>query len=375
MNLRSEIAARAADSLERAASTLAQYPATVGFDGFVDEIISLVDKRYDFEHFDAITRIDQFAEKVHAAAGRSSNFEMVVKQIKLGGNGPIMANALAAIGLPVTYLGNVGYPEIHPVFQELATRAKVHSIAEPGHTDALEFEDGKLMMGKVTPVLELTWENMKSRIGLEPLIEAFEKATLFASVNWTMIPFMNGIWDGIVKDVMPKVTKRPRTLFVDLADPEKRTDEDKKELLHKLVGFESDFQVILGLNLKESVQIARVLGIPTSADPEASIQGNAAKLRDAIGIHGVVIHTLGAAAANVGGETGWFAGPLVREPKISTGGGDHFNAGFCAAHILGMTVEESLCVGKATSGYYVRTAVSPNPAQLADFLRNLPEPE
>ena len=58
--------------------------------------------------------------------------------MKLGGNGPIMANALASAGLSVNYIGAVGFPTLHPVFEEMARRAKVIRIADPGHTDALE---------------------------------------------------------------------------------------------------------------------------------------------------------------------------------------------------------------------------------------------
>jgi sugar/nucleoside kinase (ribokinase family) len=65
----------------------------------------------------------------------------------------------------------------------------------------------------------------------------------------------------------------------------------------------------------------------------------------------------------------------VKEPKISTGAGDHFNAGFCLGRVLGLSLEESLCTGVGTSGYYVRTAISPTAAQLAEFIANLPAPE
>ena len=50
---------------------------------------------------------------------------------------------------------------------EFARRAKVISIAEPGHTDALEFDDGKLMLGKYQVLEEITWENLLSRVGPE----------------------------------------------------------------------------------------------------------------------------------------------------------------------------------------------------------------
>src|SRR5206468_7525083 len=122
-----------------AAPTLASVKATIGIDGFVDEIIAVVDKRHSVEGYDAIPSIDMFGNKILRAAGQSSNYELVVKQMKLGGNGPIMANALASHGMSVTYIGCVGYPTIHPVFQELARRATVISIAEPGTTEALEY--------------------------------------------------------------------------------------------------------------------------------------------------------------------------------------------------------------------------------------------
>jgi sugar/nucleoside kinase (ribokinase family) len=89
-----------------------------------------------------------------------------------------------------------------------------------------------------------------------------------------------------------------------------------------------------------------------------------------------VIHPRrGAAAATSDGHSAWFAGPFVKEPKISTGAGDHFNAGFCLGRVLGFGLEESLCTGVATSGYYVRTAISPSSQQLAEFATNLPKPQ
>ena len=62
----------------------------------------------------------------------------------------------------------------------------------------------------------------------------------------------------------------------------------------------------------------------------------------------------------------------MQQPKISTGAGDHFNAGFCVGRVLGMGLEESLCVGVATSGYYVRSAESPAAKDLAEFIAKLP---
>src|SRR5947208_11379487 len=125
-----------------------QLRAFIGLDGFVDEIVHVVDKRDNAETFHRLSSIGQMAARVAGAAGRSTNIEMVNQRVKLGGNGPIMANALARLGVKVTYVGALGYPSLHPVFNEFAGHADIHSIAEAGHTDALEFEDGKIMMTK-----------------------------------------------------------------------------------------------------------------------------------------------------------------------------------------------------------------------------------
>ena len=107
--------------------------ALVGLDGFVDEIVAVVDKRYDSDRFDPVESIAAMARKILGAAGESSNYELVVKHRKLGGNGPIMANALASLGFDVTYVGNLGYPDDPPRLPpSFATRAKVLTIAEPG---------------------------------------------------------------------------------------------------------------------------------------------------------------------------------------------------------------------------------------------------
>jgi sugar/nucleoside kinase (ribokinase family) len=65
------------------------------------------------------------------------------------------------------------------------------------------------------------------------------------------------------------------------------------------------------------------------------------------------------------------SGPFIEKPLISTGAGDHFNAVFCLGKLIGADNEMSLEIGVGASGYYVRTATSPNAMELADFLHSL----
>ena len=365
----------ASRKLAAAIPNLSGVRATVGLDGFVDEIIAVVDKRHDFQRFDAIATIEGFGRKIVECAGNSSNYELIVKQMKLGGNGPIMANALAAAGLSVTYVGAVGFPAPHVVFKELGQRANLVSVGDPGHTDALEFADGKLMLGKYTREMsDINWANVTSRLGEGRFEALMESSTLIGMVNWTMLPYMSEIWEKMLEAGVPNREGRQRTLFVDLADPEKRTHADIRHALDLLGKFQAQVDVILGLNLKEAGEIADVLGLFGGSE-ESAIEQTAGAIREKLGVACVVVHPRRAAAAATAGESAIFGGPFVAEPLISTGAGDHFNAGFCVGRVLGLTLEESLCVGVATSGYYVRTALSPSAQDLAKFIADLPAPQ
>jgi sugar/nucleoside kinase (ribokinase family) len=372
---RQQICQQTSRKLRDAIPSLTGRRAVVGLDGFVDEIIAVVDTRQDVNRYSPVGSIAEMARKVSAASGQSANYELVVKQTKLGGNGPIMANALASFGVGVTYIGNLGYPNIHPVFAPFAKRADVISIGEPAHTDALEFADGKLMLCKTEPLNEVTWDNLLGRVGPERLKQLLDGASLIGMVNWTMLPHMSRIWAKLLDDVIPNAQRHTRKLFVDLADPEKRTHGDILDALKLLSRFQDQVDVILGLNLKESQEIAEVLGLPGAADPEAAIEENARSIRAKLNLACVVIHPRRGAAAATATESAKFAGPFVAQPKISTGAGDHFNAGFSLGRVLGFGLEESLCCGVATSGYYVRSADSPTADQLAGFIAELPEPQ
>ncbi|HEU5116390.1 MAG TPA: PfkB family carbohydrate kinase [Isosphaeraceae bacterium] len=372
---RQAIATEASRKLIEAEPSTRTLKALVGLDGFVDEIIAVVDKRYADGQFDPVHTITAMGDKIRAAAGESSNYELVVRRQKLGGNGPIMAHALACLGLDVTYIGSLGYPEIHPVFREFAEKARVLSIAEAGHTDALEFDDGKIMLGKYESLRSLNWTSLVERVGLESFTRLVRESTFVGLVNWTMLPEMSRIWERMIEEVVPRLNGARPSLFVDLADPEKRTPQDIRSALALLTRFSESFEVLLGLNLKEAMEVAAVLNLPIPVDPEAQVGTLSASLRERLTLNCVVIHPRRAAAAATAEEVARFEGPFVSHPKISTGAGDHFNAGFCLGRILGLDLEESLCAGVACSGYYVRSAESPSLDSLAAFTAEMPPPE
>jgi hypothetical protein len=367
-----ELREKTASQLQAAANRVGQMTAFVGLDGFVDDILHVVDKRESADKYVRLPTIAQYAERLAAAAGRSTNVELVSQLTKLGGNGPIMGNALASFGLKVSYLGTLGYPNLHPVFAEFAKRAEVHSIAEPGYTDALEFEDGKIMLGKHQSLKQMNWENIKSRFGKDKFTGKFGSADLIGFVNWTMLTYMSDIWSAVLKEICPAMKGPRRKLFIDLADPEKRTSEDILRALELIEAFQKHFDVILGLNEKESHEIGKNLGLKTSNPTPEGLQKLCQEIHLRIRVDTLVVHPTAFALASGPDGTALVEGPFTPKPKITTGAGDHFNSGFCLGKLLGFPTDLCLLTGVATSGFYVRTAQSPSLTDLADMLRHWP---
>ena len=361
-----------AAQLLSAADRVSQMTAFVGLDGFVDNILHVVDKRESADKYARLPTIAQLAARLAGAAGQSTNVELVSQLNKLGGNGPIMANALASFGLKVTYLGILGYPNLHPVFADFAKRAEVHSIAEPGYTDALEFEDGKIMLGKHESLRQMNWENIKTRFGQDKFTAKFGSADLVGFVNWTMLTQMSEIWAAILQEICPGLKGPRRKLFIDLADPEKRTSEDILCALRLIAQFQPYFDVILGLNEKESSEVGKHLGLSTSDHSPDGLMKLCREIHHRVSVDTVIVHPTAYALASGPDGNALVQGPFTPKPKITTGAGDHFNSGFCLGKLLGFPIDRCLLTGVATSGFYVRTGQSPTIPDLAELLRNWP---
>ena len=387
---RTEAAIGAADALAGLSpERLASMKAVVGFDGFVDSIIHVVDKRHSMarDDFDRIKTIPEFAARCGAAANRSANLEMVVQDVRFGGNGPLFSSAMGVLGSPVTYIGAVGLEDdpaqVDPIFQPFAERcARVIPLCGPARTDALEFDDGKLMFGKPDAVQRVTWAKIKEVVGLDALIGMVEEAELISVVNWTLSGGVEGIWAGLRDEVLPRVkASKSRRMFIDLSDPAKRTDADIERAMGLLMTLQGLIPVTLGLNLSESGRVAKVMGVDVYDDEHnrslaEMVPQAAAVLRERMGLDCIVIHQhTGAGAADAEGACVWFTGPYTRKPRISTGAGDHFGGGFSFARTAGLGLHESLAAACGVAGAYVRDAQSPTLERLVGFLRDLPGPE
>jgi hypothetical protein len=356
------------------------YNAVIGFDGFVDEILHVVNKRKNADEYDRMRSISEYGERIIAAAGLSTNIEMVKVNEKLGGNGPILSNALGVYGVNLTCIGALGTPLVHDVFKPMQEFCELISIANPGQTDAVEFDDGKIIVGKHQSLRDVNWDNIQKIVGKDKLIELIKNSKLIGFENWTMLPHMSQIWKSLLEEVFPNMgdSSENKYVFFDLCDPEKRTQEDILEALDLIRKFNPYFKVILGLNFREAILIAQVLGFG-GYDPNHSKNVDLEKLvkllSQTLEIYSVVVHPTTEAGTVIEGEYAHVSGPFTARPKLTTGAGDNFNAGFCLGQILDLNPEQSLILGVATSGFYVRNAKSPTLEEVIHFMKLWSEDE
>lgn len=343
--------------------------AFIGFDGFIDEIIHIVDIRFSPEDYRRIPTIQAYADRISHGSGMSTNIELVSQQVKMGGNGPILANALLNLSVDVTYMGAIGYPNPDPVFHALNRCSEVICLAPPAATDALEFQDGKIISSKLITLNNVTWENILALCPLPRLFSIFEACEYLVFSNWSMILGMNHIWEEFLKIVAPNISAPLKTVFFDLADPEKRTAEDLQAAVSHIINFtKAGFRVTLSMNLKEACEICESQGkeIPDyrAADTKDLLEFLSARL----GSHCTVIHLTDKACCLQDGSYHIVDGPYCRDPKLTTGAGDNFNAGFIYGVMQDLPAADCLYLGCAVSGFYVRHAKSPDKQELIDFL-------
>jgi len=360
------------EQLSKNGAAISQKNILVGFDGFVDRITSVVDKRHgQGDKFERIETIETFGNRILGAAGKSTNMELYIDYAKIGGNGPIMANALLNAGGNIRYIGALGEKSVNSVFSEFARRTNAVSVADPGVTHALEFADGKILLSTMASFDDLTYEAILKHVGEGEFFDILSRQDLISIVNWTMIPNMtellSDMLDHVILNLPPRDSKH---YFFDLADPVKRPKGEIETALRTIARFQNYGDVTLGLNLAEAKQVTQIFGQSEVKPDSDGLQSMASRIRNELSIGCVVVHPKESAACATKENTCWITGPYTENPTIITGAGDHFNAGFTTAQLLGFTPEACLTVGVCFSGYYVRKGDSPSLPSIQTFIRN-----
>jgi len=336
-----------------------------GFDGFIDTFIRL----------EQPSTMAELGPKIAAAAGIAASYPVHHNGDKFGGNGPLLASALHGLHdgkIDLTYIGAMGRDSILPIFKEAleAKTSRMYSLAEPAHSDCLEFDDGKVMLSDMRSCSEITWERLLATVGSDELDALLKDSDFIGAVNWGKLPHVGEIWKNFAARLGELgVEKKKLPFFMDLAEFEQRPREDLECLLADLPAITEQCHTILSLNLKEGWQMGAYFGgdYAGQKSPE-SVAELATFLKQRIQADRIVIHPNDGAVCASATGTVYLAGPVVKSPLISTGAGDNFGAGCLSGTLLGLDDLGMLLCGVCSSGYFVRTGQTPSFAQICSLI-------
>lgn len=324
-------------------------PFLVGFDGFIDTLYRAVHTRLNRVEYSSFTTLADFGSFLQSSSMKSCNVESIRLSSTLGGNAPLLALGLSSLAHSVHLVGCLGYPTLHPLFQERAELfSSLSSIGEAGTTAAYEFQDGKLLMGCMNDVLSVDLKTAKTRC--HKLEERVHQSDFLITVNWTMCPLVEEFWRWL--DSLPVHLLKSKQLFVDLADPKKRSKEELIQAIHTLLSLSKKMVCHLGLNVSEASLLMKALSLPDKATNLERAQELASSCP---GIN-IYIHTAKEAVGmTIDNEFERIDTLYTPTPLRLTGAGDMFNAGLLSALHDGLSLKGQLQRAVQTSSHWVKT--------------------
>ena len=341
-----------------------QYTSKVvvsGFDGYIDRILRVKQSKDQF-----FSTLDEFGQYIKGKAQKSCSLELKPMAEKIGGNMPIFSLALAKLGVPVKCIGALGFPAPHPLFQNMDANCQLHSVCNPGRCQALEFDDGKLMLADNEEIERLDFPLLLDRIGKEALVSLYESSSLIALLNWSELSGSLSIWNGLKDEIFPLLSPQNRLAFIDLSDCSGRSVQDIQQACELIRGFSNCFDLTVSLNRNEAEILAQALGV--CYDSFESLTG---QLQDRLQCARLVIHMLDCSYFIHRESVQRRENFHVTHPVISTGGGDNFNAGFAYGLLQELPIMDCVDLAHYVSGFYVSHGWSPSRNELDQWIEHL----
>lgn len=341
--------------------------AFLGFDACIDIIVKIVKGRDENSDSEYYAQSSQFAGFLLNQDNKSCGIELETKLSKAGGNMVITANALGNLDIQVECIGTFGFPGILPVFRTISPSCKLHTIGETITATALEFDNSKVIMFDPGPYNSLTWQGIKELLSAGKIKQLLSGKQLISFLNWSEIENSSQIWEGILDEIIPLIdhASLAKYFFTDFSDCSRKSGSEIKYVLKLLGRFRRYFKVTLSLNQNEAALVSKALDLNDDLSDEEFIK----ELYRLTGTDILIIHRTKDAIAFDGTCFEQCDTFFCRQPKILTGGGDNFNAGFCYSLIHGFSLIQSLIVANAVSGSYVETGISPDCDRLKEFLK------
>lgn len=344
-----------------------QHKVFTGFDGYVDMIARPVLKTNEDGSREYFHTIKEFGEYIQSKAKKSCSIELHKETRKSGGNAFLFSNMLAALDVNVKCIGAFGFPETMDIFQSGKDNLDLISVLNPGQCCAMEFSDGKIMLADNAEINNIKFSTLTEQIGEEHLLKYVQEADALAFMNWSEVPGSTDIWKGFLETIFPKIQReKRRKIFVDLSDCSGRKEEDIFEMMNVLHGISNYFDVILSLNSNEFQVLGECIG-------KEELEDVMNVLYERCGLKYLFVHLCDGSYGKDGEKVFYIKNRYIKIPKVSTGGGDNFNAGVLYSLLNGFDMETSMVIANATSGYYITRGQSAVKEEIIQYLKEWKE--
>ncbi|MEA5004537.1 MAG: PfkB family carbohydrate kinase [Christensenella sp.] len=336
---------------------------TLGFDGCSDSICRAVRKK-DRETVEFFETMAEFGDYLSSKSGVSCSIELDESVRKPGGNCAIFASAVSECNVNTSVIGLFGKNQINEVFDEMREKCELYSYGNNAIAMSLEFRDGKVMLSPNVKMKHDAWEQIISCIGEEKLKKVFADADMLALVNWSELEYASYLWEKLY-DYLAQTPDKSKEIFVDLADCSRRSKADIREMLDILEKLATVRTVILSLNENEAMEVGKMLFGRSIADYQELCQ----QLGSEIAVDGVVLHSCRDCYSCIGHKIYTLPTQFNKDPKLLTGAGDNFNAGYALGRLCGAPSDVCNVYGNAMSSYYITHGESPNIMQLKEHIK------
>ncbi|KAB1197915.1 MULTISPECIES: PfkB family carbohydrate kinase [Haloferax] len=335
-----------------------------GFDGYIDRVREVVSERQSADEFDRVPTLAAFADRVNASveAESSLSFEWIQEGVRTGGHVSHLARAFGEMGFDPAIVGCLGDPPEEPFVDEFGA-FPLETLGSPGYTDAVEFSDGKLMLTEIGVQIRLDWAQLESQVGVDRLSELVDGTELFGMGYWSEMPELPDVARGIREELWPTLSNPPETLLLDPGDLRKREPDVVSEGVAQVSALDDVVDVVVSANRYETRYLAQLAGTE-----EETFERESRAAFDHLGVTRFVGHGIDGAYLVDDEGVERVGVPRTDDPVLTTSSGDHFNAGLALGHVLGLGRAESLVVGNAVAGYFVRNGTPPTYEDVRTFV-------
>lgn len=339
-----------------------QKTITLGFDGCSDSICRAVRKK-DRETVEFFETMAEFGDYLSSKSGVSCSIELDESIRKPGGNCAIFANAVSECGVNTSVIGLFGKNQINEVFDGMREKCELYSYGNNAIAMSLEFKDGKAMLSPNVKMEHDAWAQIVACIGEEKLETVFADADMLALVNWSELEYASCLWEKLYA-YLAQTPDKSKEIFVDLADCSRRSKADIREMLGILEQLATVRTVVLSLNENEAMEVGKMLFSEEISD----YRQLCGRLGNEIAVAGIVLHSCKDCHSCIGHKIYSLPTQFNEAPKLLTGAGDNFNAGYALGRLCGAPSDVCNVYGNAMSSYYIMHGESPNIMQLKEHI-------